>query len=724
MPKGRRSKRIKKTEAPQEPEEPSEGQEEPSSEEEAEVDQGKESQQDEPASSSARPKVAAKEPRYSTAAKQPKHPAAAKKAPRSTTGRKKPRFQNLAEWKKMLEKKKSDQTPSAVKTPPRPTTGRKTVPTKHKKLPISHKFPRLAKQNVEESDDDEDEDEDYSEEEQASQDTPKTSPRRSRRLQGKEADKSGTPDAEPATSSRSKKGKQEVRRVKPTMVEPESEEEYQELKEFPVQFKRSYDRRRKPRSTLFQSLLNPEQVEHACNWKNMSAVAAFNIMVRRCRDEWTQEQKYHLLNNPVLMAEIYDLRDVTYPEFDWAGTVIGGLKEDEVTSKGVAGKMERKEDGTIVATHTQRVGSHTGTALMYHLVDRLRHNWQLCSFMIPVQYFHIVNPANLRAGILDIIMHLAQRNNCELGIFPLNTHNKCSMLRLLQRNLPVRCQDYGPLNPQIVEYGELAWADEAAIMLRDSNLHGPDYNEIEYFYREMARSSSDAVEEEAVERYAKSRVAMLKSGQISLYKYQSISRRYRPGARAIREIKRSQRSTDLLLRKLPFQRLVREMICETQKYKIQNMFPYSQIVDRIQGEALLAAQEACESYLVSLFEDANLCCIHAKRVTIQPKDLQLALRIRQQPDLESNQTYDTSYIDRHEANPDLKDVTKRQKALRNRIKERQRQRENYLKRMRGESIEEERNEEGQEDDDNQPQGSRGNQPTSSGSKSRKKPRRR
>ena len=49
-----------------------------------------------------------------------------------------------------------------------------------------------------------------------------------------------------------------------------------------------------------------------------------------------------------------------------------------------------------------------------------------------------------------------------------------------------------------------------------------------------------------------------------------------------------------------------------------------------QGSAILALQEAAEAQLVGLFEDSNLCAIHAKRVTIMPKDLQLARRIRGQ----------------------------------------------------------------------------------------------
>lgn len=92
--------------------------------------------------------------------------------------------------------------------------------------------------------------------------------------------------------------------------------------------------------------------------------------------------------------------------------------------------------------------------------------------------------------------------------------------------------------------------------------------------------------------------------------------RYRPGTVALREIRRYQKSTELLIRKLPFQRLVREI---AQDFKTDLRF---------QSSAVMALQEASEAYLVGLFEDTNLCAIHAKRVTIMPKDIQLARRIR------------------------------------------------------------------------------------------------
>ncbi|XP_059954165.1 histone H3.3A-like [Mesoplodon densirostris] len=90
--------------------------------------------------------------------------------------------------------------------------------------------------------------------------------------------------------------------------------------------------------------------------------------------------------------------------------------------------------------------------------------------------------------------------------------------------------------------------------------------------------------------------------------------RYRPGTVALREVRRYQKSTELI-GKLPFQRLVREI---AQDFKTDLCF---------QTAAIGALQEASEAYLVGLFEDTNLYAIHAKRVTIMPKDIQLARRI-------------------------------------------------------------------------------------------------
>ena len=92
--------------------------------------------------------------------------------------------------------------------------------------------------------------------------------------------------------------------------------------------------------------------------------------------------------------------------------------------------------------------------------------------------------------------------------------------------------------------------------------------------------------------------------------------RYRPGTVALRDIRRYQKSTQLLISKMPFQRLVREIAQNIR----QNL--------RFQSSTIIALQEASEAYLVGLFEDTNLCAIHAKRVTIMPSDLILARRIR------------------------------------------------------------------------------------------------
>ena len=94
------------------------------------------------------------------------------------------------------------------------------------------------------------------------------------------------------------------------------------------------------------------------------------------------------------------------------------------------------------------------------------------------------------------------------------------------------------------------------------------------------------------------------------------TRRFKPGTVALREIRKYQKNGELLIRKLPFNRLVREI---SQDYKSDLRF---------QAAAVAALQEAAEQYLVLLFEDVNLCAIHAKRVTITAKDIQLASRIK------------------------------------------------------------------------------------------------
>ena len=92
--------------------------------------------------------------------------------------------------------------------------------------------------------------------------------------------------------------------------------------------------------------------------------------------------------------------------------------------------------------------------------------------------------------------------------------------------------------------------------------------------------------------------------------------RYRPGTLALCEIRHYQKNTNLLIKRTPFARLVRE-IAQGCMQELQ-----------FQNSAIGTLQEAAEAYLVGLFEDTNLCAIHAKRITIMPRDIQLARRIR------------------------------------------------------------------------------------------------
>ena len=91
---------------------------------------------------------------------------------------------------------------------------------------------------------------------------------------------------------------------------------------------------------------------------------------------------------------------------------------------------------------------------------------------------------------------------------------------------------------------------------------------------------------------------------------------YKPGTVALWEIRRYQKTTELLIRKLPFSRLVWEV---AQDFKTDLRF---------QRNAIGALQEASENFLIALLEDTNLCAIHARRVTIYPKDMQLARKLR------------------------------------------------------------------------------------------------
>ena len=94
-------------------------------------------------------------------------------------------------------------------------------------------------------------------------------------------------------------------------------------------------------------------------------------------------------------------------------------------------------------------------------------------------------------------------------------------------------------------------------------------------------------------------------------------KRFRPTTRWVSEIRKFQRTTNLLIRKLPFLRLVKEITTEVNAHNF-----------RWSANAVEALQEASEAYIVKLIEDGLLCSIHARRVTLMQKDLQLAQRIR------------------------------------------------------------------------------------------------
>lgn len=127
--------------------------------------------------------------------------------------------------------------------------------------------------------------------------------------------------------------------------------------------------------------------------------------------------------------------------------------------------------------------------------------------------------------------------------------------------------------------------------------------------------TSQDVQEEKKKKYAGKKLTSPLGGVVK-----KKAHRYRPGTVALREIRHYQKSTELLIKKLPFQRLVRE-IC-------QNLHGLENKQFMFQSIAIIALQEAAEAYLTSLFEDTNLCAIHAKRITIMPKDMQLARRLR------------------------------------------------------------------------------------------------
>ena len=148
----------------------------------------------------------------------------------------------------------------------------------------------------------------------------------------------------------------------------------------------------------------------------------------------------------------------------------------------------------------------------------------------------------------------------------------------------------------------------------------PSARSVKEAQAELRRVLAKKREEERKKAAAK---AAKKSGQKAPKGRVKKRYRYRPGTVALKQIRRYQKTTELLIRKLPFQRLVWEIACDTDVI-------HSPLCGKVrfQSAAIMALQEASEAYLVGLFEDSNLCAIHAKRVTIMPKDIQLARRIR------------------------------------------------------------------------------------------------
>ena len=142
---------------------------------------------------------------------------------------------------------------------------------------------------------------------------------------------------------------------------------------------------------------------------------------------------------------------------------------------------------------------------------------------------------------------------------------------------------------------------------------------------------------------AKASKAIKKTGPVaggvknSADKKEKKSHRFKPGTVALREIKRYQKSNDLLLPRASFMRLVK-VITEETDHQL-----------RFQSQAIQALQEASEAYIVGLFEDTNLCAIHAKRQTVMKKDMELARRIR------GDRNFD--YVDRQPKTGDEKFVS-------------------------------------------------------------------
>ena len=115
---------------------------------------------------------------------------------------------------------------------------------------------------------------------------------------------------------------------------------------------------------------------------------------------------------------------------------------------------------------------------------------------------------------------------------------------------------------------------------------------------------------------------------------------------ALREVRRYQRSTENLIKRTPFQKLIREI---SQEYRICPDGPGTPSVQvQFQSTAIAALQEAAENFIAGLFEDVNLLAIHARRVTIMPRDIHLVLCIRGDHNHWHISSEDPSRYEKHE----------------------------------------------------------------------------
>jgi len=135
----------------------------------------------------------------------------------------------------------------------------------------------------------------------------------------------------------------------------------------------------------------------------------------------------------------------------------------------------------------------------------------------------------------------------------------------------------------------------------------------------ISRSDSSSSSNEAKAEHVARRTRSVSQKETPRARPARAHRRYKPGQKALKDIRQLQATSNLLIPRSPFSRLVREIATAS---TIDN------IPVRFHVGALKALQEATEAYITGLFEDANLCCIHTRRVTLMVRDIKLALRLR------------------------------------------------------------------------------------------------